>query len=176
MVEHLYNSQQQKNDFVSFHRSVILVSFMTLFINLLAVLQSLTTMYKENDYVPNSTILGVLFFVFLLFCFTKDSILDYCLIMKTSVTESPLMHRAAQSMWCSDIYCACLYTFNVVSLFYFLSLPQCHCFLDIWPEYSTSLHSFVYFWQFAVCVHSEVIILKEWRDNEIKTMMIMFKK
>lgn len=31
MVEHLYNSQQQKNDFFSFHRSVILVSFMTLF-------------------------------------------------------------------------------------------------------------------------------------------------
>jgi len=62
MVEHLYNSQQQKNDFFSFHRSVILVSFMTLFINLLAVLQSLTTMYKGNDYVPNSTILGVFFF------------------------------------------------------------------------------------------------------------------
>lgn len=31
--------------------------------------------------------------------------------------------------------------------------PQCHCFLDIWPDYSTSLHLFVYFWQFAVCVH-----------------------
>lgn len=131
MVEHLYNSQQQKNDFVSFHQSIILASFMTLFINLLAVLQRLTTMYKENDYVPNSTILGVFFFDFLSFCFTKDSLLDYCLIMKYSVTESPLMHRAAQSMWCSDIYCACLYTFNVFSLFYFLSLPQCHCFLDI---------------------------------------------
>lgn len=68
MVEHLYNSQQQKNDFFSFHQSVILVSFMTLFINLLAVLQSLTTMYKENDYVPNSTIIGVFFcFSFVLF-------------------------------------------------------------------------------------------------------------
>lgn len=44
-----------------------LLSFMTLFINLLAVLQSLTTMYKENDYVPNSTILGV-FFLLLFFC------------------------------------------------------------------------------------------------------------
>lgn len=104
---------------------------MTLFINLLAVLQSLTTMYKGNDYVPNSTILGVFFFVFLSFGFTKDSLLDYCPVTKPSVTESPLMHRAAQSMWCSDIYCACLYTFNVLSLFYFLSLPQCHCFLDI---------------------------------------------
>lgn len=80
-------------------------------------------MYKENDYVPNSTILGVFF------CFVLQRTAFW--IMKPSVTESPLMHRAAQSLWCSDIYCACLYTFNVFSLFYFLSLPQCHCFLDI---------------------------------------------
>lgn len=44
-----------------------LLSFMTLFINLLAVLQSLTTMYKGNDYVPNSTILGVFFCFFVHF-------------------------------------------------------------------------------------------------------------
>ncbi len=85
-------------------------------------------MYKENDYVPNSTILGVFFFDFLSFCFTKDSLLDYCPIMKYSVTESPLMHRAAQSMWCSDIYCACLYTLNVFSLFIFSLFPSATVF------------------------------------------------
>lgn len=170
------------NDCFFFPWSVIFGCFLTLFINLLAVLQSSTTMYKENDYVPNSTILGVLFFVF---CFTKDSLLEYRSIRKLSVPESPShapsssVHVVLRHLLCMStlsMSSLCLSLFISLSLSLFLSLPQCHCFLDIWPEYSTSLHLFVYFWQFAVCVHSEVIILKEWRDNEIKTMMIMFKK
>ncbi len=171
MVEHLYNSQQQKNDFVSFHQSIILVSFMTLFINLLAVPQRLTTMYKENDYVPNSTILGVYFFDFILFCFTRTAFglllwLWNILLQRALSCTEQLSQCGAQ-----DIYCACLYTFNVFSLFYFLSLPSATVFFRPFDQSIAQACIRLYiFGQFAVCVHSEVIILKEWRDNEIKKL------
>lgn len=106
---------------------------MTLFINLLAVLQSLTTMYKENDYVPNSTILGVLFFVL----FYKGQPFGLLFDSETFSYREPLS-CTEQLSTCgaqTDIYCACLHSFNVLSLT-LLSLsvsfsPQCHCFLDI---------------------------------------------
>lgn len=106
---------------------------MTLFINLLAVLQSLTTMYKENDYVPNSTILGVsLFFLVLFYNGQPFGLLfNY---KKPSVTESP-SHAPSSSVNVVLRHLLCMsYTFNVLSLslsLSFLSLPQCHCFLDI---------------------------------------------
>ena len=143
---------------------------------------------KNND-VPNSSI-NEQHFVFDLIC--DGHFVPHCQMMKCMYffprgshgSTAHLDHCNRCSQWC----CACLYRFQCLSLSLLLSLllslpsssslflslslsfshslsPQCHCFLDIWPDNSTSLHLFVYFWQFAVCVHSEVIILNEWREN-----------
>lgn len=109
---------------------------MTLFINLLAVLQSLTTMYKENDYVPNSTILGVsLFFLVLFYNGPPFGLLfDY----KTFSYREPLScteqlsQCGAQTSTVHVLHFQCPLSRSLyLSLSLFLSLPQCHCFLDI---------------------------------------------
>lgn len=83
------------------------------------------------------TVPFLVFLCFSWFCFTMDRLLDYCSIIKPSVTESP-SHAPSSSFNVVLRHLLCMsYTFNVlslplfISLSLFLSLPQCHCFLDI---------------------------------------------
>lgn len=82
---------------------IIIINFLFLqFHKQFHIYQRSTNMYKENDYVPNSTILDGFYFI-------KGSLLNYCLIIVFfSVSETTPMHRASLLTGCSHVCCACL--------------------------------------------------------------------
>lgn len=75
-------------------------------------------MYKENDYVPNSTILDGFYFL-------KGSLLNYCLIIVFFRFQRPHPCTEHLSSPGAHMYAVHVFTLCVFLLYFILSLPRC---------------------------------------------------